>query len=81
MGFMTLLFWLCNCVLLGCFVWFSARFYFVFVGQSFCDRFGWLFCVSPGYFEHLILVLFCSVMCSVFCLCCVLCVFPPVVRG
>ena len=50
MGLMTLLFWLCNCVLLGCFVWFPARFYFVFANQSSCDCFGWLFCVSPGLF-------------------------------
>ena len=50
MGFMTLLFWLCNVVLLGRFIWFPARFYFVFVSQNFCSDFGQLFCVSPGLF-------------------------------
>ena len=57
--------------LLGVFWVVLGEFYFVFAYQNFCSGLADCFVRPPSYFVCLILVLFCCVVYSVLCMCCV----------
>ncbi len=62
--------------LLGCFGWFPARFVSCLRTKNFVIVLVDYFLCPPSYFTRIILVLFCCVVYSVLCMCCVrFCVF------